>query len=35
MRFAPARLDGVPVGATFLQPVQFRHPETSGPGGDR
>ena len=35
MRFAPARLDGVPVAAAFLQPVQFRHPEASGPGGDR
>jgi len=35
MRFAPARLDGVPVAAAFLQPVQFRHPETSDPGGDR
>jgi TonB family protein len=35
MRFAPARLDGVPVAATFLQPVQFRHPDASGPGGDR
>jgi protein TonB len=35
MRFAPARLDGVPVASTFLQPVQFRHPEASGPGGDR
>jgi TonB family protein len=33
MRFAPARLDGVPVAAAFLQPIQFRHPETSGPGG--
>jgi TonB family protein len=35
MHFAPARLDGVPVAASFLQPVQFRHPEASGPGGDR
>jgi TonB family protein len=35
MRFAPARLDGVPVASTFLQPVQFRHPEASSPGGDR
>jgi TonB family protein len=33
MRFAPARRDGVPVGTTFLQPVQFRHPETDGAGG--
>jgi len=35
MRFAPARLDGVPVAAAFLQPIQFRHPEASDPGGDR
>ncbi|MBI3981356.1 MAG: energy transducer TonB [Gemmatimonadetes bacterium] len=33
MRFAPARRDGEPVAAAFLQPVQFRHPERSRPGG--
>lgn len=35
MRFAPARLEGVPVAAAFLQPVQFRHPQASAAGGDR
>ena len=31
MRFAPARQDGEPVASTFLQPVDFRNPEsTSG-----
>jgi TonB family protein len=35
MRFAPARLEGVPVAAAFLQPVQFRHPQANAPGGDR
>jgi TonB family protein len=33
MQFAPARQDGVPIGAAFLQPVQFRHPDVSGTGG--
>jgi TonB family protein len=32
MRFAPARRDGVPVATAFLQPVQFRHPES--PAGE-
>jgi TonB family protein len=35
MRFAPARLEGVPVAAAFLQPVQFRHPQAGGTGGGR
>ena len=26
MRFAPARRDGRPVAASFLQPITFRHP---------
>ena len=26
MRFAPARRDGQPVAASFLQPITFRHP---------
>ncbi|HUL49920.1 MAG TPA: energy transducer TonB [Gemmatimonadales bacterium] len=25
LRFAPARRRGIPVGATFLQPIEFRH----------
>jgi TonB family protein len=33
MRFAPARRDGYPVATVFLQPVHFRHPERTGPGG--
>jgi TonB family protein len=33
MRFAPARRDGVPVPAAFLQPVTFRHP-SSTPSGE-
>jgi len=33
MRFAPARRDGTPVATVFLQPIHFRHPERSGPGG--
>jgi TonB family protein len=28
LRFAPATRRGVPIGTTFLQPVQFRRPET-------
>ncbi len=32
MRFAPARRDGVPVATAFLQPVQFRRPES--PAGE-
>jgi TonB family protein len=35
MRFAPARRDGAPVATAFLQPVQFRHPESGGSGGGR
>lgn len=30
LRFAPARRDGTPVAASFLQPVYFRHPGTAG-----
>lgn len=30
MRFAPARRDGQPVAATFLQPVHFRHQQRAG-----
>ncbi|HUK21183.1 MAG TPA: energy transducer TonB [Gemmatimonadales bacterium] len=26
LRFAPARRRGIPVGATFLQPIEFRRP---------
>ncbi|MDH5195638.1 MAG: energy transducer TonB, partial [Gemmatimonadota bacterium] len=33
MRFAPALREGVPVGTAFLQPIHFRHPESSGGGG--
>jgi len=33
MRFAPARRDGAPIATVFLQPVHFRHPERTGPGG--
>jgi len=29
-RFAPALQNGTPVGALFLQPVHFRHPEAGG-----
>lgn len=29
-RFAPALQNGAPVGATFLLPVHFRHPEAGG-----
>ena len=28
--FAPARRDGVPVAASFLQPIYFRHPGAGG-----
>lgn len=27
LRFAPARRRGIPVATSFLQPVEFRHPE--------
>lgn len=30
LRFAPARRDGIPVAASFLQPVYFRHPGAVG-----
>ncbi len=29
-RFAPARRNGAPVAALFLQPVHFRHPQAGG-----
>jgi protein TonB len=29
MRYTPARRGGVPIAATFLQPVEFRHPNAS------
>ena len=32
MTFAPARRNGVPVGASFLQPVYFRHLDKRGGG---
>jgi TonB family protein len=30
LRFVPALRNGVPVAATFLQPVYFRHPQVGG-----
>jgi TonB family protein len=33
MQFAPALREGVPVGAAFLQPIHFRHPESGDAGG--
>jgi protein TonB len=30
LRFAPARANGTPVAAAFLQPVHFRHPQREG-----
>lgn len=30
LRFAPARRNGTPVAASFLQPIYFRHPGTPG-----
>ncbi len=30
LHFAPALKNGVPVAATFLQPVYFRHPQAGG-----
>jgi hypothetical protein len=32
MSFAPAREDGRPVAAMFLQPIHFRHPARSESG---
>jgi TonB family protein len=29
LRFAPARKNGMPVGTSFIQPVEFRHPSAS------
>jgi periplasmic protein TonB len=33
LQFAPARRDGTPVSTIFLQPVHFRLPDGSAPGG--
>jgi len=30
LRFAPARMDGKAVSASFLQPIYFRHPASGG-----
>jgi len=30
LQFAPAQRDGVPVAASFLQPIYFRHPGAGG-----
>jgi protein TonB len=30
LQFAPARRNGTPVAASFLQPIYFRHPGTTG-----
>jgi len=30
LRFAPARRNGAPVAASFLQPIYFRHPGAGG-----
>ena len=35
MTFAPARREGIPVSTVFYQPVHFRIPDRSSPGGDR
>ena len=35
MTFAPARRNGQPVAAAFLQPVYFRHAEKRGRGTGR
>ncbi len=34
MHFAPALKDGQPVATSFLQPVQFRHPDSRSSGGE-
>jgi TonB family protein len=31
LRFAPARRHGLPIATAFLQPVEFRHPQTGNP----
>jgi periplasmic protein TonB len=33
LRFAPARKRGVPVAAGFLEPVEFKHPQTAALAG--
>src|SRR5690348_9255062 len=30
LRFAPARRHGLPVATAFLQPIEFRHPQSGG-----
>jgi TonB family protein len=30
LRFAPARRHGLPIATAFLQPIEFRHPQTGG-----
>lgn len=34
LRFAPARLDGVPIGISVLFPILFRHPDAPPPPED-
>jgi len=34
LRFAPARRRGVPVAAAFLQPIEFRHPDSGALPGN-
>jgi TonB family protein len=31
LRFAPARRHGLPIATAFLQPVEFRHPQSGNP----
>jgi len=33
LRFAPARRHGLSIATAFLQPVEFRHPQTGGGAG--
>jgi protein TonB len=33
LRFAPARRRGIPVATTFLQPIEFRHPQSDATRG--
>lgn len=34
LRFAPARRRGVPVATSFLEPIEFRHPQAAALLGD-
>lgn len=34
LRFAPARRRGIPVATSFLQPIEFRHPEGAALKGE-